>query len=262
MTASMMTLFSPVRAGLAAVALLCGASFAQAAEAEPPLCPTVGMRIVVLGDSLADGLWGSLYRSFARCETMETLRLTTVSDGLAKTSSEGWLDRYSAAATPMNRRDSDIIIVQIGANDITTIRNGSSRESFSTPEWDKLYSDRVLQLTEGLRASASTVIWFGLPIVGKSDLEAPYQMITALQQKAVTTAGAIWVDTHDLTKFGTEDFAMNGSYDGKLQQLRASDKVHFTKSGYDYVAYQVLDDLTKIILDMNRKAALQNVQLQ
>jgi hypothetical protein len=235
---------------------------AIAAEVGTGPCPTANMRIVVLGDSLADGLWGSLYRNFARCQSIETLRLTVVSDGLAKSSSEDWLERYATATTALNTHESDVIVVQMGANDITTIRDGRSRLSFSTPEWDKAYSDRVTQLTEGLRAKSAKVIWFGLPVVGKSDLETPYQTITALQYRAALDAGAEWIDTHDLTKFGTGDFAMNGSFGGKLQQLRASDKVHFTKSGYDFVAGEVIDDLTRIIASKNRKATLQNVQLQ
>jgi len=260
-----MTFMPLLRCACLAIVALIVASLnapARAAEGEIPPCPGTQMRIVVLGDSLADGLWGSLRRSFAKCQTIETLRLTAVSDGLAKTSSARWLDRYAEAATDLNRRDSDVVIVQIGANDITTIRNGTARESFSTPEWEALYTSRVAELTEGLRATASKVIWFGLPVVGKSQLETPYQTINAIQQIAASEAGAVWIDTHEMTKFGTDDFAMNGSFQGKLQQLRAGDKVHFTKSGYDFVAGEVLDDLARIILDKNRRAALQNVQLQ
>jgi len=233
-----------------------------AAIAGPPACPKFATRIVVLGDSLADGLWGSLRRTYARCPMIETLRLTKVSDGLAKTSSDGWLARYTEVATDLKTSESDIVIVQIGANDITTIRNGHSRETFSTEAWNKLYSERVMGLMRGLRARAGSVIWFGLPIVGKSSFETPYNSISALQQAAVKSAGGTFIDIHDLTKFGTGDFAMNGSYEGRVQQLRASDKVHFTRSGYDYVAGVVLDDLTRIIAERDRRAAIQNVQLQ
>lgn len=251
------------RAAFALAMVLAGAGAAQASVVVAESgCPKAEMRFVVLGDSLADGLWASLHRSYARCTTVETVRLTTVSDGLAKTSANGWLNRYVKAGTNLNTRDSDIVIVQIGANDITTIRNGGSRESFSTPEWDQLYSSRVSQLAQGLNARAASVFWYGLPVVGKSNLEAPYQRISALQQRAARRAGAKWIDIHDLTKFGTGDFAMNGAYQGRLQQLRAGDKVHFTRSGYDFVAAQVLDDLARLIAERNRKAATRNVELQ
>lgn len=261
----MMTRLSALRrAAFAAAAILAGAAgAAQAAVVVPESgCPKAEMRFVVLGDSLADGLWGSLHRTYARCKTVETVRLTAVSDGLAKTSAKRWLQRYLGAGTRLDTRETDVIIVQIGANDITTIRNGGSRESFSTPQWDRLYSSRVTQLARGLNQRAASVIWYGLPVVGKSNLETPYRRISALQQRAARGAGAKWIDIHDLTKFGTGDFAMNGSYQGRLQQLRAGDKVHFTRSGYDFVAAQVLGDLARLIAERNRKAAIRNVELQ
>jgi len=235
---------------------------ALAAVVEEANCPQEPMRLVVLGDSLADGLWGSLFRSYARCEAVETVRLTKVSDGLAKTGADGWLGRYANVATELDTRRSDVVIVQIGANDITTIRDGRSRESFSTDAWNDLYSKRVFGLTRGLKDQVLQVYWLGLPVVGNSRFEEPYQVISKLQKIAVRSAGGKFIDIHDLTTFGTGNFAQNGTYQGRLQQLRHSDKVHFTKSGYDFVAEQVLDDLARISSDRDRRAALQNVELQ
>jgi hypothetical protein len=106
------------------------------------------------------------------------------------------------------------------------------------------------------------VFWFGLPIVGKSRLEDPYRTISTLQKTAVAKSGGTFVDIHQLTTFGTGEYAQNGTHGGRLQQLRASDKVHFTKAGYDFVAAEILDDLARITQNMDRRAALQDVQLQ
>ncbi len=257
-----MTGLAWLRRGALALAAALWLTPAQGAVAEDTVCPSEPMRIVVLGDSLADGLWGSLFRTYARCDTVDTVRLTAVSDGLAKTGSDDWLDRYTTNSAALESTKNDVVIVQIGANDITTIREGRTRESFATETWNKLYSDRVSGLAQGLKARAGKVIWFGLPIVGNSNLEDPYQAISKLQQSAVGQAGGTFIDIHDLTKFGTGDFAMNGSFGGKLQQLRAPDKVHFTKAGYDFVAQEVLDDLISITRNRDRRAALQNVELQ
>ena len=225
-------------------------------------CPREPMRLVVLGDSLADGLWGSLFRIYARCEAVETVRLTKVSDGLAKTGADGWLARYDSVVTELDTRRSDVVIVQIGANDITTIRDGRRRESFSTDAWNNMYIERVAGLTSGLRDQTLQVYWLGLPVVGKSRLEEPYQVISNLQKTAVRSAGGNFIDIHDLTTFGTGSYSQNGTYQGRFQQLRHTDKVHFTKSGYDLVAEQILDELARISLNRDRRAALQNVELQ
>ncbi|WP_172298735.1 GDSL-type esterase/lipase family protein [Pseudoruegeria sp. HB172150] len=245
---------------LGLLALLATGAGAEAVDA--PECPKTPMRVLVLGDSLAEGLWGSLHRAFARCDTMNVVRLTSVSDGLAKTSDEDWLGRYFATAGEPSEDTTDVVIVQLGANDITTIRNGRTRESFNTDTWNSLYTQRVAHLTRALGDRSAAVYWFGLPVVGNTSWEPSYQIISQLQADAVRKAGGNFVDIHEFTKFGTDDFAMNGKLNGRLMQLRAPDKVHFTKPGYDLVASRILGELEKLIANTNRRIALQDVKLQ
>jgi hypothetical protein len=98
--------------------------------------------------------------------------------------------------------------------------------------------------------------------VGKANLEPGYRTISGIQQNAVTRSGGVFIDIHKLTKFGTGAYSQNGSFGGRLVQLRAGDKVHFTKAGYDYVASAVLKRLVKITSERDRRAALKNVELQ
>jgi len=248
--------------GLALAAGLPATPPAAAATLAETECPKAPMRLAVIGDSLADGIWGSLYRSFARCETMQILRLTEVSDGLAKSPAADWLAKYRAAGAPADSRDSDIAIVQIGANDITTIRDGRTRVSFSAEEWDAAYTARAAELARDLKAKTAKLLWVGLPVVGKSDLEGPYQAISGLQKAAVAKAGGTFVDIHGATMFGSGAFAMNGEFQGRMQQLRASDQVHFTKAGYDFVADTLRAELQRMIIQRNRAAALADVEIQ
>ena len=185
-----------------------------------------------------------------------------VSDGLAKTSDQDWIHRYVSKAGQPQDKSNDIVIVQMGANDITTIRNGRTRESFNTDVWNALYQQRVVTLARTLEANSAKLYWVGLPVVGNTSWEPSYRIISQLQSAAVRKAGGTFVDIHELTTFGTGDFSMNGNFEGRLMQLRAADKVHFTKPGYDYVASVVLADLGKVIENHNRRIALQDVQLQ
>lgn len=242
------------------VGLFAAGTAAEALDAET--CPKSPMRVLVLGDSLADGLWASLNRFYTQCETMRVVRLTAVSDGLAKTSDRDWIQRYLAKAGEPKDKTKDIVVVQIGANDITFIRNGRSRESFNTEAWNQLYHQRVSELTRILGARSAEVFWFGLPIVGNTKWEPSYQIISQLQADAVRGSGGTFIDIHQLTTFGTGDFAMNASFDGRVLQMRAPDKVHFTNPGYDYVASQVLDEIAVLIANTNRRIALQDVELQ
>ena len=246
--------------GLAAMVL--GATVGLARADAAPTCPTAPMRLVVLGDSLADGLWASFQRSFATCDTLDVVRVTAVSDGLAKSSDEEWISRYMTQAGLPEDGTTDVAVVQVGANDINFIRNGNSREIFNTELWNQLYAQRVREITDTLRAHSAAVFWVGLPVVGNTKFEPNYQIITAVQKQAVRKAGGKFVDIHELTKFGTGDFAMSGKVDGQIVKMRAADKVHFTLPGYDMVARAVLDDLIDIINATNRRLALQDVQIQ
>ena len=226
------------------------------------VCPDTELRVVMLGDSLADGLWGSLYRTYARCQTVDVVRLTEVSDGLAKTADNEWLARYIENANGRDTKVTDVVVVQIGANDITTIRNGATRESFATDVWNAMYSKRVDGLATGLRDRAAALFWVGLPIVGNSEYEGPYQSISKMQAEVIEVAGGTFYDIHEHTMFGSEAFSMNGEFEGDLQKLRADDQIHFTTSGYDYVAGAFMKDLVALLSDLDRRAALQDVQLQ
>jgi len=242
----------------AAVVAISGAARAE----DAPTCPAAPMRLVVLGDSLAAGLWASFQRTLYACDTMEVLRLTAVSDGLAKSSGEEWIARYMEKAGVPQPGTTDVAVVQIGANDINFIRNGTSREIFNTELWNELYAERVREIAGTLSAHSAEVFWIGLPVVGNAKFEPNYQIISAVQKRAVRKAGATFVDIHELTQFGTGEFAMTGKVDGQLVKMRAADKVHFTLPGYDVVARAVLDDLVDIITATNRRLAFQDVSLQ
>lgn len=222
-------------------------------------CPAAAVRLVVMGDSLADGLWGAMTRAFRRCSTVEVMRLTAVADGLARSAPADWLARYQP--TPASA-EADIVVVQIGANDITSIRDGSRRAVFGTAEWDAAYQGRARTLAEGLAGRAARVFWLGLPVVGQDRLEPAYQAVTALQSAGAGPVVARFVDIHTLTGFGSDGFTMNAEVDGSLRQLRAADQVHFTEAGYDAVAAALGPDLARAFAARRPPAAAPAVVLQ
>lgn len=245
------------RLGGALVALMVSAASVQAQTTLDQLdCPAEPVRIAVLGDSLADGLWGSFYRAFASCDSVEVLRRATVSDGLAGSDPDEWLDRLAGDGAL------DLVVVQIGANDITNIREGTTRHVFGDPSWGETYGARVEELSAGLQDIAPEVIWMGLPIVGRAQFEDGYQAISAVQAEAAERAGVRFVDTHTPTTFGQGAFVMSAEVDGSVRQIRATDQVHFTEIGYDMVAALLHGDVEKLFDDRSRAVAIDALQLQ
>lgn len=238
-----------------AVALAPGMVAAQSVLSELD-CPAEPVRIAVLGDSLADGLWGSFYRAFADCAGVDVLRRSTVSDGLAGNDAADWIARVSGDG-PL-----DLVVVQIGANDIINIRDGRTRHIVGTPEWDLAYAARAEALAGGLRGVAPDVIWMGLPIVGRTQFEESYRAISALQAEAAAKMGVRFVDTHTPTTFGQGAFVMSAEVNGSVRQIRANDQVHFTELGYDVVAGLLHADVAEIFQARSRAVAIDALQLQ
>ena len=236
---------------------------APAAPAAELYCPQTETRISVLGDSLSDGVWASLFRSWRGCATVKLDRVTKVSDGLTVTSPEDWAARLAAS---LDGAKADVVIVQFGANDIRPVRTADGRAMFGTEDWATAYGERVTTLLTALEPQAARAIWLGLPIVGDEKLEGSYVGVTAAQLAAVTDwSGAMpatFVDIHEATKFGTGAFVQSAEVDGSMVQLRAGDLIHFTDKGYDMVAATFTADLEAGLRARDAEKALNELALQ
>jgi hypothetical protein len=218
-------------------------------------CPKDNVTIAVLGDSLADGLWGSFFRAFQACKNVDVLRATAVSDGLAKSAPDSWLQRLDGVKP-------DLVVVSIGANDLVNIRADRTRFVYGEPDWESEYQARVQNLGRDLKSVSETVVWVGLPIVGRQDYEDAYRRISYLQSSAAQTAGIRFVDTHEPTTFGHGTFVMSAEVDGALKQLRHSDLVHFTEVGYDLLAGLIRGDVSRTFEKASREKAIGGFALQ
>jgi uncharacterized protein len=236
----------------------------QAAAPEPWYCPKVEARVAVLGDSLADGLWGALFRAWQSCSSVTLLRVTEVSDGLTVTAPDEWSGRLAA---DLAGTQADIVVVQMGANDIRPVRTETGRAVFGTPEWDTAYAARGQSLLADLRQMAGTVVWVGLPVVGDDKLEAAYTRVSAVQSALVGGQSAsdpetLFVDIHAATGFGTGGYVQAVTFGETLTQLRISDRIHFTDPGYDLVAQEFRRDLEHRLKARDNAANLESLALQ
>lgn len=246
------------RAALAASCALGLAPFAahaqQNALSDIP-CPASTVTIAVMGDSLADGIWGAFFRAFSPCDTVEVLRLTSLSDGLARSDPSAWLGRLKGI-------EPDLTLISIGANDLVNMRSNRVRFIYGQSDWAVEYKARATTLAAGLKSASSSVIWLGLPVVGRADFEDSYRQITELHAAAAMAEDLAFVDTHAPTMFGQGAFVMNAKIDGTLRQMRHTDQVHFTAAGYDMVAGLTGSAVADLFDNTNREASLGALELQ
>jgi hypothetical protein len=197
--------------------------------------------IVVFGDSLAEGLWASLHRHFAR-DREASLRVRVVNATKASTGFNA--DAYDAALDRLlGRGGIDLLIVQTGANDRqrAIALDGHRVARFGTPRWFAFYSQRLGYFLAHVQQRRIPVLWVGLPVMRDEAFDRGMRVISRLQQHYAERHGASFLDIAGFT--GDADglfFEKLAGAGGRLRQFRHADGVHFWEFGYDRVAAEVL----------------------
>ena len=208
---------------------------------EPPPVNLDGpIRIVVLGDSLADGLWAGVYRALRRESDVTVDRHTRVASGLSRPDFYDWDDELTDF---LAAEDVDIAIVSIGLNDGQPIfYDGRWDHDFATPEWDEIYSERVLQFMRQLADADVPTFWVGLPTVRSAQFDVRVRHMNAIYRAAAAEAGVHFVETRPLTADDTGAYAAYlVDTEGRQRLMRANDGIHFTSRGYEMLGHALVD---------------------
>jgi uncharacterized protein len=203
------------------------------------------LRIVVVGDSLAQGLGYYLDR--------------VTNPGLTRVSSQGRLstglsrpDYFNWPAAMhqiMDQFHPDLVIVMIGENDNQSLQTpgGQLQTQIGTYHWPPAYEDRVREFAKIAINAGAHVVWVGLPTVSDPKRwEVIRRQNEIFQQVASKTPNMAYVDTWDM--FATPD----GKYsqylhtgNGNVELVRADDGVHFNTAGYLLIARAAMLAATK-----------------
>lgn len=228
-------LFSKGVLGLVLGVVLCAVPIAIAKAGES--YKSLG-EVVVIGDSLAQGLHSGIYRLMAKQSLKHKLsKRTKISSGLVRKDKFNW---PKAIKRIVAKRKFQSAIVTFGTNDLTSFRPRGGAIHFDNPKWDGLYARAVSEVIKTLRSKGIMVYWAGLPITRKNRYQKDYARLNRIFSKAAPAAGAIYIDTWS-------KFAVKGAYsakgkdlNGKTATLRHRDGVHFTQKGYLVYADLVL----------------------
>ncbi len=215
--------------------LLARAELASRVETPRPVT------IVVFGDSLAEGLWGSLYRRFAREPGIRVVNATRASTGFNADYYDAGLDRL------LERGPIDLLVVQTGANDRQRVLglDGQSKAPFGTPRWFELYGQRLTYFFARLQQRRIPVLWVGMPVMRDAPFDGGMRLISRVHQSHAERHGATFLDivafTADAEGAYVEKLLEPG---GRQRRFRQQDGVHFREFGYDRVAAHVLSTLS------------------
>jgi hypothetical protein len=219
---------------LTLVALGTSAARAELASRPDPQPP---ITVVVFGDSLAEGLWGSLFRRFARDRSVRIVNAARASTGFNADAYDEDLDRL------LGRGRIDLLIVQTGANDRqrAVALGGHRTARFGSPRWFEYYDQHLTYFLARIQQRRIPVLWVGLPVMRDQGFDGGMRIISRVQQDSAERHGALFLDIAAFTADAEGAFVekLTGP-DGRTRRFRHEDGVHFWEFGYDRVAGEVL----------------------
>lgn len=200
-------------------------------------------RILVIGDSLGDGLWQGLYRAFEEDKNLEFINRSKATGGLVRTDSNNW---DSQLADIMKNDTFQIAVVMFGANDDQAIRSGKDWLKVGSEPWRQTYGERVETIIKKLRAANIAVYWVGLPVMRSPDQSADAEMMNEVFREKAFINSAKYIDTwNGFTDESGRFSAYGPDMSGQVKRLRADDGVHFTERGSVKLAHFVEKELRR-----------------
>jgi hypothetical protein len=195
-------------------------------------------RVLVLGDSQAQGLAGGLQRQCRGDASWRVIDRSRIATGLCSPSRFDW----PAAAQGIGQAEpGSIAVVMFGANDRPPVRVHGRIDDRLEASFAASYCAHVRTIVEGLKRSCASVIWVGHPIVRDPVYAEDMELLNRFYAGESVAAGAEWFPTWPLFIDTDGNYAPYGKgIDGQTTRLRADDGVHLTSAGYDVLARALL----------------------
>jgi hypothetical protein len=222
----------PAAAAEAVAAVGSAAEDAEPEDAGP-------FRVVVFGDSLADGIWAGVYRTLRRDDRFEVERVTRVSSGLSRPDFFDWqaaLDEY------LLEEEADAVIISLGLNDAQPIfHEGRWDHAFGTEPWTEIYRSRVDAFMARLAEAGVPAFWVGLPTVRSDSFAERVAHLNEIYASLAPEHDVVFVPTREIT--ADEDgrySAYLADAEGRSRLMRDNDGIHFTSRGYELLGRRMV----------------------
>jgi uncharacterized protein len=200
-------------------------------------------RVVVMGDSLADGMYSGLYRVMKDDTRLTFTKKSKVNTAIVRADRYDWSE---AAQEIAGENAYDVAVIVFGANELQSIREDGHAYHFKQPGWVERFGKRIDDIIASLKGRNIATYWVGLPITRKDRYQEEYFYVNNLFREAAQRNGIRYVDMWSAFADANGEFTPFGpNLAGEEILLRADDGVHFTPEGYDKYANVVADMLRK-----------------
>ena len=212
-------------------------------------------RVVVLGDSLGDGIWSGLYRAFEEDKNVEVVKRSKVSTGFTRPERYDWNAEIEQI---LKDEKYQIAVVTFGANE-GAIKAGKELLKVGSEGWREAYGERVEAFIKKLRAAKLAVYWVGLPVMRSPNQSSDAEALNEVFREKAFINGAKFIDSW--TGFTDESgrySAYGPDMTGQVRRLREDDGVHFTMRGYLKLAHFAEKEIRR---DLNLAKLERNIPL-
>ncbi len=209
--------------------------------------------VVVVGDIEAAGLANGLQAAFAEEPSLIVLPKVKNTTGLVR---DGDPDGIAQLKKTLTDTAPDFVVAMIGINDWRAIPvPGGKAIEPDSPDWARLYGERLDQYVAALRATGRPFWWVGLPPTADADLgptrraafSAFLSSLNDLARPRVQAAGGTFVDVW--AAFTDEEghyTQMGPDVDGQVKRLRLNDGILFTRAGRRKLAFFVESGILRL----------------
>jgi hypothetical protein len=195
----------------------------------PPTGFNVPEKIVVFGDSQAQGLALALSRLLHGSKGYKVLNRAKPNTGLSQVSIFDWqaeIGRFS------NSQHATVAIMMFGGNDWMPLRDTSGRwTKFGSEKWEEYYRERATMICRTAIARGLKVIWVGEPNSLRPSYSEAMKFLNKIYEEAAAATGSVYLDTWSVASADTANAAIG---------LYASDGIHFKPVGYRLIASRVV----------------------
>jgi hypothetical protein len=201
-------------------------------------------RVVVFGDSQAQGIAGGLQRVLIDDPRYKVLNRSKPGAALVHSDSE-WL---APIENFLDKDKAGISVVMFGANDRLDMRDEDGHYlHFRSDEWRAAYARRVDRILTTLTGAGLKIVWCGNPIARSPAYSADMSYINDIFAASVAHFGGEFLPLWTVVADDQGQFTAYGAdRSGVTERLRNDDGIHFTAAGYELIAERVISVLPQL----------------
>lgn len=209
--------------------------------------PDKPVNIVVMGDSLADGIWSSLYNKFIKRSDIKVIRHTKVSSGICVHHFHDWVGDTKDL---FQQQSIDILVILLGTNDKQAFYYPDRSYIYYSKEqdWTNAYQQRAKEIVDIVENNHVYAMWIGLPGMRSSKMYNHALRVNQIYQTITNHSSIDYISTWELTVDENNKYqAYRKDSNNRNRLIRANDGVHFTGAGYNMISEQIYQKILIIL---------------